>query len=179
LSEDGTGPPRDTGGIGHGWLLLPVGVILSATAQYPAGFNENPNLAWTKRYVGLELPAGMLEAATFLREQSKPRDVVLLGSTYHCGPLEAVFQRVTLHAGTCEPRSVEPESTNPTQPPPPGSVAARMLSALDFPSFQALARQHHVDWLFAYAAVVSAPWMADKSLWPDKRYIVIRARDSD
>jgi hypothetical protein len=160
-------------------LLLPVPFLLSPTVQHPAGFDDNPNLGWTKPYVGLDLPPGMLEAATFLREQSAPRDVVMLASSYHCGPLQAIFQRVTLRAEVCDDRSASPESTTPTRPPPPGSVPARMLAAPDFAAFQALAREQGVDWFFAYAAIVSAPWMAEKSLWPDKRYLVIRARGSD
>src|SRR5207248_5757324 len=127
-------------------LLLPTPLLLSATAQHPAGAFQ----AWATPFVGLMLPPGMIEAATFLRDHSAPHDFVIATSNYQCGPLAALLERGTWFPERCEGRSVTAASTTPTRPPPPGSVQAEMLSATNYDDFVAPVRKRRVDWIFVY-----------------------------
>jgi hypothetical protein len=155
-------------------FLLSVPLLLSPSAQVPAG----ASLAWTKPYVGLMLPPGMMEAATFLREHSTPHDWVMATSNYQCGPLAALLERPTWFPEVCEPRSVTPASTTPTRPVPANSVEARVLSATNCVELMKAAHERRVAWILMYATNPAPAWLIECSFWHNQTFFVVRV-DSD
>ena len=151
-------------------LLLPVPFFLSATAQHPAG----AFLAWTAPYVGLTLPPGMIEAATFLREHSRPHDFVVATSNYQCGPLWALLERKTLFPERCEARSATSASTTPTRPPPSQSIQAQILGATTYEDFINPPRESGVDWIFMYATSPPPGWLIENSVWHNQAFFIVR-----
>ncbi len=151
-------------------LLLPVPFLLSATAQSPAG----AFMGWTAAYVGLTLPPGMIEAATFLREHSTPHDLVMATSNYQCGPLAALLERSTWFPERCEARSATSASTTPTRPASPGSIQAQMLDATNYENFIRPARERGIDWIFLYPITPPPAWIIGNSVWNGQNFFVLR-----
>ncbi|MBV9956670.1 MAG: hypothetical protein JOZ70_15630, partial [Pseudolabrys sp.] len=154
-------------------LLLPIPFLLSPMAQYPHGFGREPNANWARPYVGLTLPPGFFQAATFLREHSAPTDLVLAATIYQCGPLWAIVDRTVHFPEECEPRSITPLSTDPERPPPPESLQANILAAPNYPSFTALVRKREAKWFFLYAVAPPAAWIRENSVWHDGRIFIV------
>ena len=157
-------------------LLLPIPFLLSRTAQYPHGFGREPTMDWAKDYVGLTLPPGFFQAATFLREHSAPTDLVMAAGIYQCGPLQALLERTTVFPEECEPRSATPLSTTPERPPPPDSAAAWVLAAPDYQAFASWAHERRIDWFFLYTVAPPAAWIRQNSVWHDGRIFIVPAR---
>jgi len=155
-------------------LLLSVPLLLSPSAQVPAG----AFMAWTKPYVGLTLPPGMMEAATFLREHSAPHDLVIATSNYQCGPLAALLERTTWFPENCELRSVTPASTTPTRPVPANSIQVRVLSATNCVELMKAADERKVAWIFMYTINLAPAWLIECSLWHNQRFFVVRVDGS-
>ena len=152
-------------------FLLPVPFLLSATAQHPAG----AFLAWTAPYVGgVTLPPGMMEAATFLREHSRPHDRVMATSNYQCGLLGALLERRIKFPERCEPRSVTSASTTPTRPPPLWSIQAQILGATTYEDFIKPPRERSADWIFMYATSPPPGWLIENSVWHNRTFFIFR-----
>jgi hypothetical protein len=131
-------------------------------------------LPWAPPYVGLVLPAGLLDAANFIRTNSAPSDVVGASSTYYCGPLSALVERPTHFPLDCDYRSLTPPTTAPPQVAPSGSMQERMLNAESYEEFIEFAKQKKIEWFIAYCANPSEGWLIDKSAWPGHGFFVIR-----
>jgi hypothetical protein len=157
-------------------LLLPIPFLLSPTAQYPHGFGREPTANWARPYVGLMLPPGFFQAATFLREHAAPTDTVTTATVYLCGPLQAIVERWVVLPEECDPRSITPRSTIPERPTPPHSYQADLLAAPNYPAFAALARAQGIDWFFLYAVSPPAAWIEENSLWHDGRIFILPVR---
>src|SRR5262249_38204847 len=112
-------------------MLLPVPFLLSTSAQTPAGAPQ----PWAKLYVGLTVPPGMIEAASFLRGHSAPEDFVMATSNYQCGPLMALLERRIWFPEACEARSVTPSSMTVGRSVPSTSVQAQILNATNYSEF--------------------------------------------
>jgi hypothetical protein len=149
-------------------LLLPVPFLFSAAAQVPAGAFQ----AWTAPYVGLTIPPGMIEAATFLRDHSALPDRVVATSNYQCGPLMALVERAILFPENCEARSVTPASTTATRSAPPGSMQAQVLSATSYEDFVKPARKLGATWIFMYATSPPPSWLIDGSVWHSRTFFI-------
>ena len=148
-------------------LLLPVPFLLCGTVQ-------SSMLPWAPPYVGLVLPAGLLDAANFIRTHSAPGDVVGASSTYYCGPLSALVERPTHFPLDCDYRSLTPATTAPPQGAPSGSMQERMLNAESYEEFIEFAKQKKIEWFIAYSANPSEGWLIDKSAWRGHGFFVIR-----
>jgi hypothetical protein len=154
--------------------LLPVPFLFAATAQSPAGASQE----WVAPYVGLTIPPGMIEAATFLRDHSAPRDLVVATSIYQCGPLMALVERTMQFPENCDPRSVTPASTTPTRLAPPGSIQAQILSATSYEDFVKPTRKFGAVWIFMYAMSPPPAWLIENSVWHNQTFFIFRTRDT-
>jgi hypothetical protein len=116
----------------------------------------------------------MIEAATFLREHSRPHDLVMATSNYQCGPLGALLERKIKFPESCEARSVTSASTTPTRPPPLRSIQAQIIGATTYEDFIKPPRERGVDWIFVYAASPPPGWLIENSVWHNRTFFIIR-----
>jgi hypothetical protein len=155
--------------IGVTCALIPVPFVLSRTVH-------SSMLAWAEPYVGVKLPREIIDGAAFLQARVEPRQIVMVTTNFHCGPLFALSERnLYFPEPPCERRSLSPKSMRNDLPPAPGTTQQRLLQAGSIQEFRTIAREVGIDWLFVDSAAPPPSWVTESAAWHQGTVFIVAA----